>query len=329
MPTRIVVAAVIIIVTLGFLLACSSTPEPTPLPTNTPTSAPTDTPAPTPDINATVEAVMAATMAAMPTSIPAPTPSPIPTHTPTAIPTLIPRPMPTPRPTPTPTPTPTSTPTPTPIAVPSFLRCDTATLIERIVALSEDKDVRILKIYSDAEQLERTELVLRCVAEARVSRGDDLYVIYHYEIDRDGDAFIGYELSRSRPEPYRHPRLHRRRHPHLRLCRHPRLRRQPRLRLYRCPRPPQGNGFGTRLIFIALTFHSIGRRLMTKHLEKMAAQLDFCIPNCTVKFLFIISTWRMDGLPLPYKIRLRSLNQLMQMSLTILLLVWSIHPLQR
>lgn len=61
--------------------------------------------------------------------------------------------------------------------------------------------MRILKIYSDAEQLERTELVLRCVAEARVSRGDDLYVIYHYEIDRDGDAFIGYELSRSRPEP--------------------------------------------------------------------------------------------------------------------------------
>ena len=58
---------------------------------------------------------------------------------------------------------------------------------------------RILKVYSDAEELERTDSVLRCKGTAVLNRGGEAYVTYHYTIDRDGDTFIGYEIGEAIP----------------------------------------------------------------------------------------------------------------------------------
>ena len=79
--------------------------------------------------------------------------------------------------------------------------CDDEQFIQEILELSEDNKnpeaVRILKVYSGAEETERTERVLKCTGEARLSRdGEATYqVTYYVELDRDGDLFIGYEIG--------------------------------------------------------------------------------------------------------------------------------------
>ena len=99
----------------------------------------------------------------------------------------------------TPTPTTTPDPTATPEPVTMTLDCEDERFIEEIVTLSEDNESpfqgRILKLYEGSEELERTESVLRCKAEAKLSKGGDAYLIYHLEIDRDGEQFVGYEIG--------------------------------------------------------------------------------------------------------------------------------------
>ena len=91
--------------------------------------------------------------------------------------------------------------TPEPTATPSLITidCNDPRFTTQILELSEDNQnpfsPRILKLYSDVEELERTEGVLRCKGTATLSRGGESYITYHYEIDRDGDAFIGYEIG--------------------------------------------------------------------------------------------------------------------------------------
>ena len=51
---------------------------------------------------------------------------------------------------------------------------------------------RILKLYSDVEEIERTDNLLRCMGTAKFSSGGDVQITYFFEIDRDGDTFIGY-----------------------------------------------------------------------------------------------------------------------------------------
>ena len=91
--------------------------------------------------------------------------------------------------------------TPEPTATPSLITidCNDPRFTKQILELSEDNQnqfsPRILKLYSDAEEIERTESVLRCRGTATLSRGGESNITYHYEIDRDGDAFIGYEIG--------------------------------------------------------------------------------------------------------------------------------------
>ena len=77
--------------------------------------------------------------------------------------------------------------------------CNDPSFTEEILELSEENQnsfsARILKLYSDAEELQRTENVLRCRSTGNLSRGGESYITYYYEIDRDGDAFIGYEIG--------------------------------------------------------------------------------------------------------------------------------------
>ena len=125
-----------------------------------------------------------------------PTASAMPTET-VSVPTQITKP--TTAPTTTQRPTPTTTPWPT--ATPQLIAidCDDEQFKEQILKLSEENKnqfaPRILKLYSGAEKLERSERVLRCRGEALLSRGGESYITYHYEIDRDGDAFIGYQIG--------------------------------------------------------------------------------------------------------------------------------------
>ena len=105
-----------------------------------------------------------------------------------------------PKPTATSVPSPvTATPEPTATRGPITLNCTDDRFTEQILKLSADnKDPfvsRILKLYSNAEELERTDSLLRCKGTASLSRGGESYITYHYEIDRDGDAFIGYEIG--------------------------------------------------------------------------------------------------------------------------------------
>ena len=89
--------------------------------------------------------------------------------------------------------------------------CNDPRFTKQILELSEDNEnpfaPRILKLYSDAEELERTEKVLRCKGTASLSRGGESYITYHEEIDRDGDVFIGYEIGDavSTPTPATRP----------------------------------------------------------------------------------------------------------------------------
>ena len=91
--------------------------------------------------------------------------------------------------------------TPKPTATSNLITidCNDRRFTKQILELSEENQnqfsPRILKLYSDAEELERTERILRCKGTASLSRGGESYITYHYEIDRDGDAFIGYEIG--------------------------------------------------------------------------------------------------------------------------------------
>ena len=188
--TLIALSLLILLVVLGCTGespgASTSVPEPTSTPvpvvvaTTVPTVevAPTETPAPTPVPTATDVPTVAATTSPTPTLAPIPTPAPVPTATPT--------------------PVPTATPIPT---VPATLDCEDEEFIKEILALSERNENPFLKLYSGAEEIERTERVLRCKGEARLSRSADSYITYYYEIDREGDAFIGYEIGDLIPTP--------------------------------------------------------------------------------------------------------------------------------
>ena len=175
-------------------LTRAATPEPTATPTPEPTPEPaTATPEPTPE---------PATATPEPTPEPA-TATPEPTPEPATA-----TPEPTPEPataTPEPTPEPaTATPSPMPEPVPLtlILSCDDEQFVQEIIDLSENADVSILKIYADtAEKVERSENILKCRAEALTSGGSDIYLVYHYEIDRDEDAFIGYVWEGDVPTP--------------------------------------------------------------------------------------------------------------------------------
>ena len=93
----------------------------------------------------------------------------------------------------------TATPEPTATSNLTTIDCNDPRFTKQILELSEDNQSpfspRILKLYSDVEELERTERVLRCKGTATLSRGGESYITYHHEIDRDGDAFIGYEIG--------------------------------------------------------------------------------------------------------------------------------------
>ncbi len=91
-------------------------------------------------------------------------------------------------------------------AISSFEACDDEWFIDEIVGLSEERESsfspRILKLYADKiQEVERTTKLLRCKAEAKLSQGGDVFLQYHYEIDRDGDAFIGYTVGDPVPPP--------------------------------------------------------------------------------------------------------------------------------
>ena len=94
-------------------------------------------------------------------------------------------------------------PTPPPIPLTLTLDCDSEYFKEEIIELSENEEVRLLKIYEGAEELGRTRNILRCKSEARLNReSGNWYVTYFWEIDRDGDHFVGYQLGdRVAPTP--------------------------------------------------------------------------------------------------------------------------------
>lgn len=91
-----------------------------------------------------------------------------------------------------PAPTPTPTPAPTVFA---FLRCDTPWLIDRVVAMSQEEDVRIEEFYLRVGQLERTDTMLMCQSHGRVTGGTDRLITYYYVLNRNGEAVIDYEFS--------------------------------------------------------------------------------------------------------------------------------------
>ena len=103
-------------------------------------------------------------------------------------------------PAPTPTHTPIPTPTLTKIELSQLrleeLDCEDTWFTEQIVKLAEEREdvfsPRILKLYSDVEEIERTDNLLRCMGTAKFSSGGDVQMTYFFEIDRDGDTFIGY-----------------------------------------------------------------------------------------------------------------------------------------
>ena len=80
--------------------------------------------------------------------------------------------------------------------------CETSTTIEscddlvpRIIKLSEENEgpfsARILKL-SDVEEVSRSDSELLCKGKAKLSRGGDDDIEFHWERDEDGDQFIGY-----------------------------------------------------------------------------------------------------------------------------------------
>ena len=79
--------------------------------------------------------------------------------------------------------------------------CDDAAFREEIAKLSEsnanasDFGLRVLKIYSGTTELSRSDNRLSCIGTALLNGGSEVSITYEYFIDRDGDAFIRYELQ--------------------------------------------------------------------------------------------------------------------------------------
>ena len=194
--TKWFLAAVVVVVAC-LNVACTGPEEPTSESTATATATPEPTMEPTPE--PTAQPTPEPTVVPTPEPTSEPTPEPTPTPTPEPTPTPTPEPTPTPTPEPTPTPTPEPTPTPVPTIAPTA-SCDNEWLIEGIIDLSEEADVSILKIYAEtAAEVERSENILKCRAEAIVSVGPNRYLVYYLEIDRDGDPFMGYEAEGAVP----------------------------------------------------------------------------------------------------------------------------------
>ncbi len=190
-PSRQCIVALVLLLTLVSTLACES---------------PTDVESINRSASNLTEVEVTVEPTSQPTQAVTPTASPIPTLTP--IPTAILMPTPTPRLTTTPTPMPTPTRMPSPESTPEIgpIECDDTRLVEAIIDLSEEKEStfssRILKLYDDTiEEVERTTSELRCRAEAKLSARGDSYLTFYYEIDRDGDAFIGYMIGESVTTP--------------------------------------------------------------------------------------------------------------------------------
>ena len=191
-----IVTVCIVLITLA--VACSE-PSATEVPTD---SGPAANPTPPPS-ESTQAPVPPTTMPILtPTLEPTATPTPVP-PTPTPEPTATPTPVP-PTPTATSTPEPTATPTPVP-PVTMTLACDDSRFVDEIKKLSERSDglfkIQILKIYEGSEEIERTENVLKCRGEAKLSTAVDAFVTYHLTIDRDGDQFIGYQIGETTTPP--------------------------------------------------------------------------------------------------------------------------------
>ena len=164
--------------------------------TSEPTTEPTWTPEPT-----WTSEPQVATLAPDETQTSASTKSPA--VTPTATPTELPTATPTPRPTLTPIPTLTNL----ELSRLALLNvhCAAEWFQEGIIDLSQNNQSlfapEILKIYDDSEESERAEDLLVCEATAKLSVGGDAILTYHYEIDRDGEPFIGYQIGEFLPTP--------------------------------------------------------------------------------------------------------------------------------
>ena len=69
-------------------------------------------------------------------------------------------------------------------------------LSSSIIDLSEDNQnpfsSKMLKLY-DIQEVNSTDYVLECKAEAKWARGEDSPIKFYVEEDDDGDRFIGYE----------------------------------------------------------------------------------------------------------------------------------------
>ena len=166
---RLLVAVIVGFLMLGVcatFLVGNEEDDPAPATTTSDAAEPTSAPTPlAPDVaadEATVTAAVEATIQAKATPAPAPPPSPTPTIT-------------------------------------MVMDCDDERFMGHVLKLLEDQILppapRILKVYHDAEAVERTARVLRCRGTALLSTGDELDISYHYEIDRDGDSFVGYKLG--------------------------------------------------------------------------------------------------------------------------------------
>ena len=187
MVRRFLLLVILLLILAGCTAVEVPTFTPTPAPTADPEIIPTSTPVPTPMPE------LAATL----------TPEP----TPTVFTYIQPSPTFTPGPTPTtfnttyvqPTPIPTLTAMERNQLALARTQCDDSWFQEEIIDLSQERQSafasEILKLYLGATEIERTDRILRCMGTARLSRAGDVNLTYYYEIDRDGDAFIGYQIG--------------------------------------------------------------------------------------------------------------------------------------
>ena len=162
---RLVAYIGIAVSALVVLMACTSEGS---------TTAPQQTSSPQPESTRVMESTSAPSSTTEATDAPSPTPSAVSIDTPR--------------------------PTSTPESIVDSFDCNDQRFIDEIVQLSEENEnpsaPRILKMYVDAvEEIERTDKLLRCRTEVRLSTDQERYATYHLEIDRDGDAFIGYRLG--------------------------------------------------------------------------------------------------------------------------------------
>ena len=75
------------------------------------------------------------------------------------------------------------------------ITCDD--LADQVVMMTQEEDVKILKIYEITQTQENDSLTL-CEGDAALSTSDERQKVYFkLETDEDGDQFVGYS-----PEPY-------------------------------------------------------------------------------------------------------------------------------